>query len=129
MHIRQGCNFLFINKPIFCAIKLAALSGIFMLAMMQIVRAATVDVTTEFIADLSQPQKNAFVNTTPVSGFCSETPGYCEQGDFSILIPGLTGEKYFDYASADLIKNHVSISLDGVTRDVVLTDPKTGNTL
>ncbi|NIF46875.1 hypothetical protein F3J28_03715 [Enterobacter sp. Ap-1006] len=46
-----------------------------------------------------------------------------------MLISGLTGEKYFDYASADLIKNHVSISLDGVTRDVVLTDPKTGNTL
>ncbi len=109
--------------------KTIALSGLLILAGMPAARAATVNITTEFIADLSQPQNNKFVNTTSVTGFCAQYPKYCNKNDFSILIPGLTAEKYFDYTSSDLERNHTSISLDGTEREVVLTDYKTGNTV
>ncbi|WP_336984844.1 hypothetical protein, partial [Cedecea sp. USHLN005] len=83
-------------------------------------------VTTEFIADLQQPQKNAFVNTTPVSGFCSQYSKYCNVGEFSILIPGVSAEKYFD-STSDNPRNYTSITLDGTARNIVLRDDKTGN--
>lgn len=126
MHIRQGYNFAFINKFMFYAIKLTSLSGILMLAVIPAVRAATVDITTEFIADLQQPQKNAFVNTTPVSGFCVDFSTSCKSNEFSILIPELTARKYFDSNSPDLIRHHTSISLDGRGKEVTLKDINTG---
>ena len=114
-------------KLIYFTRKKIALSALLFLAMVPKANSATVEVTTEFIADLQQPQKNAFVNTTQLSGFCADFPTQCRTGEFSILIPGLTAEKYLDYMSGDLARNHVSIVLDGAVRDVVLIDVKTNN--
>lgn len=107
--------------------KKIALSALLFLAMVPKANSATVDVTTEFVADLQQPQRNAFVNTTPVSGFCAEHARSCNKDEFSILIDGLTARKYFDYSSPDLVRHHTSISLDGRERIVRLRDLKTGN--
>ncbi|XUV82541.1 hypothetical protein ACREYP_03625 [Enterobacter sp. TMH.L2] len=126
MFTRQMYIIDFINNALFRRRNTAALSALLLLAMISTVNAATVDVTTEFIADLQQPQKNAFVNTTPVSGFCSQHSTLCNVGEFSILIPGVSAEKYFDYTS-DNPRNYTSISLDGTARNIVLRDDKTGN--
>ncbi|NIG32247.1 hypothetical protein F3J27_22565, partial [Enterobacter sp. Ap-916] len=126
MFTRQMYIIDFINNALFRRRNTAALSALLLLAMISTVNAATVNVTTEFIADLQQPQKNAFVNTTPVSGFCSQHSTLCNVGEFSILVPGLSAEKYFDSTSNN-VRNYTSISLDGTTRNIVLRDDKTGN--
>ncbi|NIG73753.1 hypothetical protein F3J34_09110 [Klebsiella sp. Ap-873] len=123
----QKCVIPLIRKAILHTRKVIALSGVFMLANMPIANAVDVNITTEFIADLSQPQKNAFVNTTPMSGFCSQFTELCNPGEFSILIPELVAQKYFDPDSDDLIRNHISLSLDGTIKDITLKDVKTGN--
>ncbi|ATF92930.1 hypothetical protein [Cedecea neteri] len=113
-------------KLIYFTRKKIALSALLFLAIVPKANSATVDVTTEFIADLQQPQKNNFVNTTPVSGFCVDFLTFCRSDEFSILIPDLTARKYFDSSSPDLISHHTSISLDGRGKEVTLKDIKTG---
>ncbi|SQC93256.1 Uncharacterised protein [Cedecea neteri] len=112
-------------KLIYFTRKKIALSALLFLAIVPKANSATVDVTTEFIADLQQPQKNNFVNTTPVSGFCVDFLTFCRSDEFSILIPDLTARKYFDSSSPDLISHHTSISLDGRGKEVTLKDIKT----
>ncbi|WP_213716958.1 hypothetical protein [Cedecea lapagei] len=126
MFTRQMYIIDFINNALFRRRNTAALSALLLLAMISTVNAATVNLTMEFIADLQQPQKNAFVNTTPVTGYCSRYPQYCGVGEFSIAIPGVSAEKYFD-STSDNIRNHTSMSLDGTARNIVLRDDKTGN--
>ncbi|AIR62014.1 hypothetical protein LH23_15535 [Cedecea neteri] len=125
MYIRPKDSFISIISFIFHTLKLISLSALLTLTMLSVARAATVDVTTEFIADLSKPQNNSFVNTTPVSGFCNIPTVTCSSGEFSILIPGLDGVKYFDYTSKDFLRNHPSGSFDGTGKDVILTEVNT----
>ncbi|SFC43024.1 hypothetical protein [Kosakonia oryzae] len=94
-----------------------------------LLQAAAIDITTDFAANISQPHKNKFTNTTPVSGFCVSYSAYCASDEFSIIIPGLEANKYLDTSSADLEKNHTSITVDGTPRTLTLTDPATGNTI
>ncbi len=94
-----------------------------------LLQAAAIDITTDFAADIIQPHKNKFTNTTPVSGFCVSYSAYCASDKFSIIIPGLEANKDLDTSSADLEKKHTSITVDGTPRMLTLTDPATGNTI
>ncbi|NIF47587.1 hypothetical protein F3J28_07385 [Enterobacter sp. Ap-1006] len=128
MFIRQMYIIDFINNALFRRRNTAALSALLLLAMISTVNAATMDVTAEFIADLSQPQKSAFVNTTPISGFCAEYPSFCHADELSIFIPGLEHHKDFDSASLEL-RNNLSISINGREKHIVLKDMRTSNTI
>lgn len=88
--------------------------------------AATLDIITEFKADIRNPGNNEFKNVTPLSGFCGRWPKYCPDGVFSIMIPGLTVEKTLEYASWEPEK-HTYLAVDGRNRDVVLTNTQTGD--
>ncbi len=107
------------------------LSGFFLLIFLLsfTLQAADINITTDFAANISQPHKNEFTNTTPVSGFCVSYSSYCASNEFSIIIPGLEASKYFDTASSDLEENHTSITIDGTPHTLTLTDPATGNTI
>lgn len=98
-----------------------------------VVHAASIDITAEFSADISKPQHNQFVNTTPVSGFCAEYPAQCSSnGDFnavfSVIVPGLTAERDLitDTAYPTFMTHHPSLTLDATPRAVELIDPATG---
>jgi len=56
-------------------------------AGMPTANALTRDITAVFRPDPSKPQDNKFLNTTPVSGYCSTYPGQCGQTMFSIRLP------------------------------------------
>ncbi|SEL27605.1 hypothetical protein SAMN04487787_108215 [Kosakonia sacchari] len=95
-----------------------------------VVHAASVNITAEFSADISQPQKNQFTNTTPISGFCAEFHNVCANGLFSILIPGLSaGPKHLDQMSSDYMNDHPSVTVDGSFRTITLTEKNTGRTI
>lgn len=46
------------------------------------------EVRALFRPDSANPQRNTFINKTPVSGYCAENPGQCEDNEiFSIRLP------------------------------------------
>lgn len=116
------------NKTILCTGKLIALSGWLLLGSISTASAAEVTITTEFIADLAQPQKNMFENKTPQSGFCAWWPSYCYTDEFSIEIDNLATERYFNSEAIDPEEKQVKISLNSQERDVILKD-KIGNVI
>jgi hypothetical protein len=68
-------------------VKQAIKIGLLMLAASSTL-AADLNITARFSPDSNNPNKNEFINTTPVSGFCLLFPAYCT-GRFSITIPHL----------------------------------------
>lgn len=52
------------------------------------VRAEQVEITALFKPDSARPQMNKFENTTPLSGYCANYPGQCEENQtFSLQVP------------------------------------------
>ncbi|EHN8761222.1 hypothetical protein I4B00_004402 [Enterobacter asburiae] len=100
---------------------LGSIIFIFVLSVAPSAFAIEVVLTTEFKADPTKPTRNKFENTTPVSGFCRDHASLCQEGEFSVLVPGFKAYKTFDVDSADLSK-HTFISLDGTSKTVTLTD-------
>ena len=49
--------------------------------------AADVRITAEFKPSVFNPGKTAFINTTPISGYCVNYPGECPNGKFTIALP------------------------------------------
>lgn len=104
---------------------MAAMLFVFILNMLNVAHSAVLNIYTEFKPDISYPDKNEFKNITTPSGFCVQHPNYCREGEFSIIIPGLSALKKFDYSSDD-IRKHTYLSIDGRGRIVVLTNKTTG---
>lgn len=53
--------------------------------------AANVEITAKFSPDSASPQKNTFINTTPVSGYCLSFAAVCQRLNmFSIRLPLVT---------------------------------------
>lgn len=103
-----------------------ALGSILLLIVLSVAQSAfavEVVLTTEFKADMTKPTHNKFENTTPVSGFCRDHAKHCQEGEFSVLVPGFKAYKTFDVDSTDLSK-HTFISLDGTSKSVTLVDVK-----
>ncbi|PNL55878.1 hypothetical protein CEP65_025035 [Enterobacter hormaechei] len=103
-----------------------ALGSILFLIVLSVAQSAfavEVVLTTEFKADMTKPTHNKFENTTPVSGFCRDHAKHCQEGEFSVLVPGFKAYKTFDADSTDLSK-HTFISLDGTSKSVTLVDVK-----
>ncbi|EPE2738519.1 hypothetical protein ACSHBT_004405, partial [Cronobacter sakazakii] len=63
--------------------------------------------------DVTKPGHNQFVNTTPVSGFCANSPQHCAEGEFSIIVPGFQATKVFDSTTNDLDKHVFSYTRTG----------------
>jgi hypothetical protein len=97
-----------------------------LLSFSLLARAATVNITAEFSADISQPQRNEFTNTTPMSGFCTELNNVCADGTFSIAVPAITGNKYIDAMTHDYINEWPSVTIDGRSKTITLTEKNTG---
>lgn len=50
--------------------------------------AVTQEIRALFTPDSANPQRNTFINKTPVSGYCAEYPGQCQDNNmFSIRLP------------------------------------------
>lgn len=50
--------------------------------------AEQVEITALFKPDSAQPQRNRFINTTPLSGYCANNPGQCADNEmFSLRVP------------------------------------------
>ncbi|UDJ83890.1 hypothetical protein [Kosakonia oryzae] len=96
-----------------------------------IIHAATVDITAEFAADISKPQLNEFVNTTPVTGFCANYWNDCASfGGFSVVIPNLTAERVLDSNNtSDYMDYQPSMAVDGAPKIITLTDPMTNRSI
>lgn len=103
-----------------------ALGSILFLIALSVAQSAfgvEVVLMTEFKPDPTKPTHNKFENKTPVSGFCRDHAIYCQEGEFSVLVPGFKAYKTFDANSGDLNK-HTFISLDGTSKSVTLVDVK-----
>lgn len=100
-----------------------------LLPLSSLLQAATVNITAEFAADISQPQRNEFTNTTPISGFCSEFWNACTNGTFSIAIPGVTGNKHLDEMTHDYLNELPSVTIDGRPKSITLTEKNSGRTI
>jgi hypothetical protein len=107
----------------------AAINGVSFFALSSffgVVYAASVNVSAEFKSDITQPQKNKFTNTTPKTGFCTRFPSYCRGEIFSVAVPGISAQKFYDVLSSDLRTNHHYYKIDAATRIVTLTNKVTG---
>ncbi|ARD59739.1 hypothetical protein Y71_07360 [Kosakonia radicincitans DSM 16656] len=93
--------------------------------------AITMDITAEFSADISKPQLNEFVNTTPVTGFCANYWNDCASfGGFSVVIPNLTAERVLDSNNtSDYMDYQPSMAVDGAPKIITLTDPMTNRSI
>lgn len=96
------------------------------LIMADTVGAVTLNITTEFKADVKNPGHNEFKNTTPVSGLCKSIPDKCSKEEVSILIPELQADKTFQFASPVDARKYPWMKLDAREKDVVLTNSQTG---
>lgn len=94
-----------------------------------LLQAATINITAEFAADISQPQRNEFTNTTPISGYCSEFWNVCTNGTFSIAVPGVTGNKHLDEMTHDYLNELPSVTIDGRSKSITLTEKNSGRTI
>ncbi|MBV4550523.1 hypothetical protein HU742_005110 [Pseudomonas sp. SWRI102] len=72
-------------KPLSVAV--CSVVSVLLLACAPVANALSRDITAVFRPDPSKPQENKFVNTTPVSGYCTTFPGQCGKTMFSIRLP------------------------------------------
>lgn len=75
-------------------------------------------ITSEYIADITKPGKNEFINTTPSTNFCR---AYCKEGEASIHVPGFVIYKELDTYAEDM-RSHAFGCFDGTSKTIVLTD-------
>ncbi|WP_159377978.1 hypothetical protein [Pantoea dispersa] len=93
-------------------------------------QAVDVQLTTEFKPDITQPQNNKFVNTTPNSGICVRLASICRQYNvYSVNIPGHFGYKMFNPKTSDHLKEGLGYKVDSRTKNIRLTDVKTNKTI
>ncbi|MGO4325185.1 hypothetical protein QMK47_23260 [Pseudomonas sp. P9_35] len=60
----------------------------FLFACVPMANAVTQDISAVFRPDPSKPQEAAFLNTTPMSGYCAELPSQCQMWKmFSVRLP------------------------------------------
>ncbi|MNS42395.1 hypothetical protein D3C72_747730 [compost metagenome] len=81
-----------------------------------------------FTPDSANPQRNLFINKTPVSGYCAEYPGQCQDNEtFSIRLP-----MRFDSASPmqpnASPRNSAMFSVPALWRPLTVTNRDTGET-
>ena len=86
------------------------------------------EIRATFSPDPAYPHRNLFINRTPVSGYCAERPGDCEQqGMFSIRLP-------LQFASARAMqpdgspRNSAMFSVPSQWRPLSVTNSATGET-
>lgn len=92
--------------------------------------AVDMQLTAEFKPDITQPHKNSFTNTTPISGVCIWYPYICNPNNlFSITVPGHFGYKMFNPKTTDHLNEGLGYRIDSREKQVILTDPKTNKTI
>lgn len=75
-------------------------------------------ITSEFIANITKPGNNEFINTTPSTPFCK---AYCKEGEASIHVPGFVVYKELDTFAEDM-RSHAFASFDATSKNITLTD-------
>ncbi|HDX4048306.1 TPA: hypothetical protein ROG05_000654 [Enterobacter soli] len=85
-------------------------------------QAEALHITTEFKPSLTNPAKNTFTNTTPISGFCRTYPVKCNDGKFSIETGITVSNKRLNYTSADP-RDHTYQYLYSNWKEITLRDP------
>ncbi|WP_434608880.1 hypothetical protein [Pseudomonas sp. R1-7] len=70
------------------SVAVCGVASMLLLAWAPTANALTRDISATFRPDPAKPNENAFLNTTPVSGYCSEYPAQCANTKmFSIRLP------------------------------------------
>ncbi|MGD8220553.1 hypothetical protein [Pseudomonas thivervalensis] len=73
-------------KPLSVAVR--GVVSVLLFACVPVANAASQDITAVFRPDASKPQENKFLNTTPISGFCTHAPTVCAAENlFSLRMP------------------------------------------
>nr|ULG16501.1 hypothetical protein 1137p_00104 [Serratia proteamaculans] len=88
------------------------------------------EVTAKFSPDLNNPTKNQFINTTPISGFCSRWPSYCVH-DVQSIATTLTTKQQYVMKAWDTPRNSAYFGFPSAYRTVEVVNTVTGekNTL
>ncbi|WP_419712931.1 hypothetical protein [Pseudomonas sp. NFX224] len=91
-------------------------------------QAVTQEIRALFTPDSANPQRNLFVNKTPVSGYCADYPSECRDNEtFSIRLP-----MRFDSASPmqpnASPRNSAMFSVPALWRPLTVTNRETGET-
>lgn len=88
------------------------------------VEAATQEIRALFQPDSSQPNKQLFVNKTPVSGYCATYPDQCAANDmFSIRLPFR-----FDSTRPISLSTFIGLKVPANWRPLTVTNHATGET-
>lgn len=86
-------------------------------------QAVTKDITASFSPSLSNPTNNAFINTTPQSGYCVSYPAQCSSHDVFSVDLGLTASLNTPGLVADAPpRESVYFKLPAAWRDVMVTN-------
>lgn len=68
---------------------LSVLAGMIILTICLPAAAMTNTITAMYSPSMGSPEKNVFINTTPVSGFCTKNPDKCQSESLSSMTLGL----------------------------------------
>ena len=89
------------------------------MAVLGSAHAVELKITAEFRPNALDPGHNAFVNTTPQSGFCAQHGGLCKKGDFTIDT-GMNVAQRRLYGGGTDPREKWYLAVDGNWRDVTV---------
>ncbi|MGG2100945.1 hypothetical protein [Stenotrophomonas sp. NRRL B-14846] len=92
---------------------------VLLMAVLGSAHAADLKITAEFRPSALDPGHNAFVNTTPQSGYCAQHPSLCKKGDFTIDT-GMNVENRRLYGGGTDPREKWYLAVDGNWRDVTV---------
>lgn len=108
------------NRPTAQRALPAISAALFCLMLTLPAAAEDLTVTAEFRPSMLNPTHNAFVNTTPQSGYCRDNPTLCQPGDFTINTGIIaTNRRLYGGADADDREKYF-LAVDGRWQDVTV---------
>ena len=92
------------------------------------VQAVNQEIRALFTPDSANPQRNMFVNKTPVSGYCADYPGQCQDNEtFSIRLP-MRFESASPMQPNASPRNSAMFNIPSRWRPLTVTNRETGET-